>query len=205
MSDGIHIPGGTAGEKPGRTLRNLGEPWEPLRARRGAGGRRGAGQGGASKGREPVPIRSGTSTYRPRAAGRTEAAVADGKLGRDAGQLWGRWRNTAEKSDDVCRHNGLFVAIPTVRETWDGIRHAVYRVPRPYPLAGLGVAAVTQNGGIGVGTPCRCRSASCLPPSRRSRAAAARERRGRQVHDTVHPHRYGASAPLRSAARAPGR
>nr|DAR13446.1 MAG TPA: hypothetical protein [Caudoviricetes sp.] len=32
MSDGIHIPEGTGVEKPGRNLRNLGEPWEPLRS-----------------------------------------------------------------------------------------------------------------------------------------------------------------------------
>nr|DAJ87073.1 MAG TPA: hypothetical protein [Caudoviricetes sp.] len=31
MSDGIHIPSGTGGDEPGRTLRNLGESWEPLR------------------------------------------------------------------------------------------------------------------------------------------------------------------------------
>nr|DAF12793.1 MAG TPA: hypothetical protein [Caudoviricetes sp.] len=59
MSDGIHIPAGTAGEKPGRTLRNLGEPWEPLRTwrgvREGRTGRRGVGRA--------VPIRCPASTY----------------------------------------------------------------------------------------------------------------------------------------------
>ena len=39
-----------------------------------------------------------------------------------------RPRNVAEKSGRVCRHNGLFVAIPTVGETWDGIRQAVDRL-----------------------------------------------------------------------------
>lgn len=169
MSDGIHIPRGTAGEKPGRTLRNLKEPWEPLRPQDRLDGAPGTvvdgGLRAAPTGGEPVPIRSGTSTYRTEAGGRIEDVVADGKPGREVGQLWRGWRNLAEKSDDVCRHNGLFVAIPTVAENRDGIRQAVSRVPHPHPSHRLGVAVVTQNGGIGVGTPCRCRSASCLPPS----------------------------------------
>nr|DAX46943.1 MAG TPA: hypothetical protein [Caudoviricetes sp.] len=46
MSDGIHIPAGTAGEEPGRTLRNLKEPWEPLRTwRRVREGRTGCREG----------------------------------------------------------------------------------------------------------------------------------------------------------------
>lgn len=39
-----------------------------------------------------------------------------------------RPRSTAEKSRRVCRHNGLFVAIPTVVENRDGIRQAVDRL-----------------------------------------------------------------------------
>lgn len=39
-----------------------------------------------------------------------------------------RPRDTEEKSRRVCRHNGLFVAIPTVVENRDGIRQAVDRL-----------------------------------------------------------------------------
>lgn len=39
-----------------------------------------------------------------------------------------RPRNTAEKSRRVCRHNGLFVAIPTVGENRDGTGQAVDRL-----------------------------------------------------------------------------
>lgn len=48
--------------------------------------------------------------------------------GGEEGELRRRWRNTAEKSRDVCRHNGLFVAIPTVGENRDGIRQAEDRL-----------------------------------------------------------------------------
>ena len=49
-----------------------------------------------------------------------------------AERLRRRWRNTAEKRGGVCRHNGLFVAIPTVGENRDGIGHGM---PLPMPYA----------------------------------------------------------------------
>ena len=85
-----------------------------------------------------------------------------------------RPRNTAEKSRRVCRHNGLFAAIPTVGENRDGIRQAVDRLPHPYPSYRLPMVRVTQESGVGRRRGRRY--GRRLPPSRRSRAAAALER-----------------------------
>nr|DAX53590.1 MAG TPA: hypothetical protein [Caudoviricetes sp.] len=59
MSDGIHIPVGTAGEKPERTLRNLKESWEPLQAGTVVGG------AGRSEGSERARRRGSTCTDPP--------------------------------------------------------------------------------------------------------------------------------------------
>lgn len=83
-----------------------------------------------------------------------------GRAGRE-----GRRRNDAEKWRDVCIHNGLFVAIPTVGENRDGIRQADGYAVRRCRCRRLDVAVVTQNGGIGRWRAVRCRSALCLPPS----------------------------------------
>ena len=94
MSDGIHIPRGTAGEKPGRTLRNLGEPWEPLRPGTGLG---------TSPDRLRGPPRACTDplrdVYVPRRRGscpgvdtRDDGEAAAGEGGRGAGR--GIWRKS---------------------------------------------------------------------------------------------------------------
>ena len=183
---------------------NLGEPWETWENpgnRYGRGGRSLRTWTGfeerPDRGRVPVPIEAGTPTYRGPAAPWSADNRTEGDPGGRAGAPRGRSRNLAEKVVDVCRHNGLFLAIPTVRETWDGIGHAVRRSREPHPFHRLGVAVVTQNGGIGVaGHPVRCRS----PPSESLRDCGRGCARApsRYVHDTVHPHRYG--APLRYAA-----
>ena len=75
-------------------------------------------------------------------------------------------------------------------------------MPSPVPYAGaVGRAWSCSHGRAGQADGRLRRSVRCLPPSRRSRAAAARERPRPWVHDTVHPWRYGARA-LRAA---PGR
>lgn len=124
-----------------------------------------------------------------------------------AGRL-GSWeggrRDHAEKWRDVCIHNGLFVAIPTVGENRDGIRQADGRAVRRCRCRSLAVAVVTQDGGIG-----RWRAVRAGPHPARPRPGGAGPRPRASalgpVHARVHPARYGASAPLRSAARAPGR
>nr|DAR13445.1 MAG TPA: hypothetical protein [Caudoviricetes sp.] len=61
-------------------------------------------------------------------ASRRSRTTTEERIGETAARTSRRWpRNTAEKSRRVCRHNGLFVAIATVGETRDGIRHAAGR------------------------------------------------------------------------------
>ena len=60
----------------------------------------------------------------------------------------GRPRDTAEKSRRVCRHNGLFAAIPTVAENRDGIGQAVGSAGAVRRCRCIGVALVTQMGEI---------------------------------------------------------
>lgn len=58
-----------------------------------------------------------------------------------------RPRNTAEKSRRVCRHNGLFVAIPTVGENRDGIGQAVDRLrTRTRPIGCLWCGSHKKSG-----------------------------------------------------------
>lgn len=74
--------------------------------------------------------RSGQGCLRTAAAAPLEGGrLSEKNLRRDEAEgLRRRWRNTAEKSGSVCRHNGLFFAIATVGETWDGIGQAVDRL-----------------------------------------------------------------------------
>nr|DAO34561.1 MAG TPA: hypothetical protein [Caudoviricetes sp.] len=77
---------------------------------------------------EPVPIRAGPSTYRRRRLARRSGVPGEIVSEGEARTPRDRPRNTAEKSRRVCRHNGLFVAIPTVGENRDGIGLAVDRL-----------------------------------------------------------------------------
>lgn len=138
-------------EKPGRNLRNLGEPWEPLR--RGPTSeplRPGLGEGGSRARSSSYRLRW-ASLYRPdRGRLRTAAAASlEGlrvpeKIIGDGGARTPRDlpRNTAEKWGRVCRHNGLFVAIPTAGENRDGIGQAVGRTRTRTRLIGW-------EGGVG--------------------------------------------------------
>ena len=121
-------------DEPGRNLRNLGEPGEPLRRRVGDGSARPwrRGSGGPSHLYEdhvelvqvagPVPIGAGglrTAAGAALEGGRLSEENAYGAEDRSSDGDGGIRRKSR---GDVCRHNGLFVAIATVGETWDGIR-----------------------------------------------------------------------------------
>ena len=155
-------------------------------------------RGGCQGEPEPVPVRPGTSTYRGQGAPWSADNRTEGGLRGRAGAPRDRPRNLAEKVVDVCRHNGLFLAIATVSETWDGIRHAVRRSREPHPFHGLGVAVVTQNGGIGRRDAVPRRSVLAPVPAGPGRALA-RALSG-PVHARVRPSRYDGQlrAPRRS-------
>lgn len=124
-------------EKPGRSLRNLGEPWEPLRSWTGIGDGVGDVYGPARRERWEGGRLGWANLYRSRgdrlrtaaaAARRSRTTAKEGLKRTAAREPRDRPRNVAEKSGRVCRHNGLFVSIPTVGENRDGIRLAVDRL-----------------------------------------------------------------------------
>ena len=112
----------------------------PPRSRADSGGRRGG-----------YLYRSGRDLLRT-AAGRGRRGRRTPGAGAGSGRPGGsghRSRSTAEKQVRVCRHNGLFVAIPTVGENRDGIGHGMPYAGAVRRCRRLGVAVATQAGWTG--------------------------------------------------------
>ena len=188
--------------KPGRTLGTATEPDHRRRRRRDGYGpaKHGAVGGPVAPVGEPVPIASDRLRTAAAAPHRSRTAAKERLRETAARRPGGRPRDTAEKSRRVCRHNGLFAAIPTVAKNRDGIGQPVGSAGAVRRCRPVGVALVTQVGGIArrLAMPVRTVLAPVHRLRRRPRPRASVRSRG-ACHGAPSSRRCQRSAALRVA------
>lgn len=196
-------------EKPGRNLRNLGEPWEPLRSWTGVGGEAGPVCGPPTDHPGGRGGRGGrlrwANLYRPH---RDRLRTAAGAPRRSRTTAKERYEGPPLASRETGRgiprkSRGVYAVITDFSLQLQRSEKTGTELGRPWsvsaPIPALldrrGRAHTNWRGMPAAPVPVRAVLAPVPAPLGRGCARAS----SLKVHATVHPHRDGASAPLRSA------